>query len=228
MRRQFYTRLERHLARAEPGSLAQLMAATPASRAAAPEQQVPQWLFAFDPVGMTTFRTLALLAAHPDHAARAREEIREQEESAAPHLPYLRACVLRVSAALADHPDGAAAEHPRDNLGDWGHAREEGRPNLRALFSPRRRSAAVREPLCFAPEVWLDERCDPKAWPLIPFSGGPAICPGRHLVLLLTSTVLASLIAERQVWLKPLTRLDARRPLPGTLDNYSLRFVFDR
>lgn len=58
---------------------------------------------------------------------------------------------------------------------------------------------------------------------LIPFSGGPVICPVRHL-LLLASTMLAALLSDREVWLKPLMRLDARQSLPGMLNNYSLRF----
>ena len=70
------------------------------------------------------------------------------------------------------------------------------------------------------------EAREPGEWPLIPFSGGPVICPGRHLVLLVASTMLAALMGDREVWLKPLVRLDARKPLPGTLDNYALRFDF--
>jgi cytochrome P450 len=226
VRRQFYARLQRHLARAEPGSLAQMMAATPASRDTAPEQQVPQWLFAFDPAGMTTFRTLALLAAHPDHAEHAREEIREQEDLPTPHLPYLRASVLE-SLRLWPTTPMVLRQSTRETTWAGGVMPAETGILIYAPFF-HRDDEVLPYADRFAPEVWLDERRDPKAWPLIPFSGGPAICPGRHLVLLLTSTVLATIIAERQVWLKPLTRLDPRRPLPGTLDNYSLRFVFDR
>lgn len=225
MRRQFYARLKRYLARAEPGSLAQMMAATPSSRTTAPGQQVPQWLFAFDPAGMTTFRTLALLAAHPEHAERAREEVRKQRGSATPHLPYLRASVLE-SLRLWPTTPMVLRQSTRETTWETGVMPAE---TGILIYTPffHRDDEVLPYADRFAPEVWLDSERDPKAWPLIPFSGGPAICPGRHLVLLLTSTVLAALIDERQVWLKPLTRLDPRRPLPGTLDNYSLRFVFD-
>jgi cytochrome P450 len=74
-----------------------------------------------------------------------------------------------------------------------------------------------------APELWLRHRTN-QDWPLIPFSGGPAMCPGRNLVLLVSSLMLAALLDGRQVRLQPPNRLDARRPLPGTLNNYSLRF----
>ena len=90
VRDRFFARLEAHVARAEPGSLAAVMAATPRSARTAPAGQVPQWLFAFDATGIASFRTLALLAAHPDYAARVRAEL----EAGAAELPHLRAAVL--------------------------------------------------------------------------------------------------------------------------------------
>jgi hypothetical protein len=84
LRERFEERLGGHLARAEPGSLAAVMAETPVTEVTAPSQQVPQWLFAFDPAGMATFRALALLAAHPEHAERARAEARAGEGAACP------------------------------------------------------------------------------------------------------------------------------------------------
>jgi hypothetical protein len=63
------------LSLAAPGSLASLMAKKPATPEVHPEHQVPQWLFAFDPAGMNAFRSMALLTTHPQHLARARQEI---------------------------------------------------------------------------------------------------------------------------------------------------------
>jgi cytochrome P450 len=60
LRAAFFERLDGHLRRAEPGSLAAVIAATPAGEQTQPLQQVPQWLFAFDAAGMATFRALAL------------------------------------------------------------------------------------------------------------------------------------------------------------------------
>jgi cytochrome P450 len=74
----------------------------------------------------------------------------------------------------------------------------------------------------FTPELWLNERSR-EDWPLVPFSDGPAGCPGRNLVLLLASTMLAALLDGRSVQLLPENRLDPAR-LPGTLDPYTLRF----
>jgi cytochrome P450 len=76
----------------------------------------------------------------------------------------------------------------------------------------------------FTPELWLrpDGHGD---WPLIPFSEGPVGCPGRNLVLMLGSSMLAALLEAGTPVLAPGRRLDPAR-LPGTLDPYRLRFRF--
>lgn len=76
----------------------------------------------------------------------------------------------------------------------------------------------------FEPEMWLGK--DPgDAVPLIPFSAGPAVCPARNLVPMIGSAMLARLLeAGREITLRQPGRLDPSRPLPGTLDNYALRF----
>lgn len=63
---EFHERLRQHLDRAEEGSLAELVARQPATNETHPTHQIAQWFFAFDPGGMATFRTLALLVTHPD------------------------------------------------------------------------------------------------------------------------------------------------------------------
>jgi cytochrome P450 len=76
----------------------------------------------------------------------------------------------------------------------------------------------------FAPELWLKE-VGHGDWPLIPFSEGPVACPGRNLVLMLGSSMLAALLEAGTPALAPGRRLDPAR-LPGTLDPYTLRFRF--
>lgn len=78
----------------------------------------------------------------------------------------------------------------------------------------------------FAPELWLDERGG-SGWPLVPFSGGPGICPARDLVPMIASATIAALLASRRIGLKPPTRLNPDEPMPGTLDNFSLRFSLE-
>jgi cytochrome P450 len=221
VRDQFYVRLHQHLARAEAGSLAGVMASTHATAMTAPDQQVPQWLFAFDPTGMATFRTLALLATHPAQMAQARGEIQNTH----PDRPYLRACVLD---ALRLWPTAPMVLRQSTVPTEWETGIMPAQTGI-AIYAPFFHRDDQRLPYAnrFTPELWMRHRTD-QDWPLIPFSGGPAMCPGRNLVLLLSSALLAALLHQRQVRLQPENRLDARQPLPGTLNNYSLRFTIDR
>ena len=75
----------------------------------------------------------------------------------------------------------------------------------------------------FVPEAWLDGRNDAD-WGLVPFSGGPASCPGRNLALLVTSHLLAGLAAhDLRVGRGRYLACD---PLPATVDHLGLRFRF--
>ena len=66
----------------------------------------------------------------------------------------------------------------------------------------------------YAPENWPAPN-DPG---LVPFSGGPGICPGRDLVLVAGSTMLDALRAHLDV-------PTLRAPLPATLNHFGLSFV---
>ena len=57
---------------------------------------------------------------------------------------------------------------------------------------------------------------------MVPFSGGPGICPGRHLVLLLTSNFMAEIVRQRSIELTS-HELEPGN-LPALLDNFSLEF----
>jgi cytochrome P450 len=56
----------------------------------------------------------------------------------------------------------------------------------------------------------------------VPFSAGRGLCPGRHLVLLLTSTFLAELLGQAELELDSHTLEPGR--LPSLLNNFGLRF----
>lgn len=222
LREQFYARLQPYLDRAEPGSLAEVIAVTPATAVTAPAQQVPQWLFAFDPTGMTTFRTLAVLATHPAHAERVQAELRERAGQPRPDFPYLRACVLDT---LRLWPTTPMVLRQTTRETQWETGTMPAQTGV-MIFAPffHRDEARLPEANRFAPELWLERR-DNNDYPLIPFSGGPAMCPGRNLVLLAASAMLARLLDGRSARLLAGASLDPARPLPATLNNYGLRFA---
>jgi len=218
----FKDRLRGHLDRAEPGSLAGLMAQTPQDADTAPVDQVPQWLFAFDPAGMVAIRALALLATHPEPARRVRDELDGVDLSTPQELRRLRAAVLE-SVRLWPTTPAILRDSTRETTWPTGTL-PAGTGFL--IYAPyfHRDDRTLPYADEFAPEVWLDERGHGD-WPLIPFSEGPGVCPGQNLVLLTTSTFLACLLEAHDFRFLGPDRLDPDRPLPATLSPYAVRFA---
>jgi cytochrome P450 len=161
-------------------------------------EQAPHWLFAFDAAGIATLRALALLADRPteDRRASVLESVRLW-----PTTPM----VLREST----EPTGwAGAKYP------------EGTTFL--VYTPFFHRDPDRLPFAdsFAPEIWLDGRAqaDPA---LVPFSGGPGVCPGRNLVLLTASALLDAVLEHHRFRLRS---HEFGGKLPGTLDHFRLEF----
>jgi hypothetical protein len=222
LRDKFLARLSEHLARAEEGSLAGVIGKMPKKPEMEPSHQVPQYLFAFDPGAMATFRALALLATHEQEAARVRAEIQERPWK---DLPFLRACVLD-SLRLWPTTPAILRETTQDVEFDTGVLPKNTHILIFAPFFHRddeNLSYAHR----FKPDIWLSEKPG-GGWPLVPFSGGPAACPARDFVPMIGSAMIANLLKDRRVGLKDPQRLDPRKDLPGTLDNYSLKLTFRR
>lgn len=216
----FHQRLNHHLERAEPGSLAARIAEIPATSETAPSHQVAQWLFAFDPGGMATFRALALLASHPQIMARARSEIGDAGTADRHQLPLLRASFLE---ALRLWPTTPAILRETTAETTWDGGTMPANTSL-VIFAPyfHRDDENLEFADRFTPDLWLDGRAGD--WPLVPFSKGPAVCPARNLVPMVGSAMLAAIIGARDVELETPSLLKSVDRLPGTLDNYSLKF----
>lgn len=216
VRDRFLARLGDYVDRAEEGSLVAMLAAAPAPPGSEPLQQVPQWLFAFDAGAMASYRALALLATFPEAAARVRAEA-----DGAPDLPYTRACVLE---SLRLWPTTPVILRDTTAPTRWagGELAAGASVVLFATYFHRDESRFTRAH-AFAPEIWLQERTA-EDWPLVPFSAGPAMCPGRNVVLLVGSTVLTRLLGALDVAATG-TPLHPDRPMPGTLSPFTPRFA---
>jgi cytochrome P450 len=221
LRAQLLNRIRGYLDRAEPGSLAGMMAHIHTTGETAPEQQVPQWLFAFDPAGMTTFRSLALLASHPEHADRVREEIRSHQGAERQDMPYLRAVVLE---SLRLWPTTPLLLRESTTATAWENGVMPAHTSI-VIFTPFFHRDDQRLPYAdrFAPELWM-ENPPAQGSALVPFSEGPAVCPGRNLVQLLSTAMLAEILENTEVRLKRPVRLKEDQPLPATLNHFGLRF----
>jgi cytochrome P450 len=230
LRDELHGRIRQYIDNAEPGSLAAYMARRITSGQQAPEQQICQWLFAFGAAAMATFRGLALLAAHPEQLERARPETTHGIAELQPHRPLLRATVLE---ALRLWPTTPMILRQTTRDSEWqGGIMPAGTSVL--IFTPffHRDDERLPNANTFDPDLWIDDDPEvrgfpPRRWPFVPFSGGPAHCPGQNVVLLLTSGMLAALIGDRQIRLADPRRLPPGR-LPGTQDHFTLRFEVSR
>ncbi|MCC5883042.1 MAG: cytochrome P450 [Halomonas sp.] len=218
---EFLERVRSYIERGEEGSLAGEIARLPTNDNTQPEHQVPQYLFAFDPAGMATFRALALLAAHPEPTERAQAEIAESSGQPTPKLDFLRACILE---SLRLWPTTPMVLRQTTEETEWQNGIMPAETSI-LILAPyfHRDDRHLDEADRFNPDLWLEPNALDE-WPLIPFSGGTGICPGRHVVLTVTSNMLAKLLQGREVVLNPPTRLLSSKPMPPLLNNYSLEF----
>lgn len=221
----FRRHVRRYLDAAEPGSLAAL-ATEPAADLATPDDAVDQfahWLFAFDAGGIAVFQALGLLAVHPQQRSVATTECADHRGRPA-ELPYLRACLLEAVRLWPTTPvilrDAAADTVLTGAVLPAGTAL--------VIFAPllHRDPAVLPYADRFEPDAWLTgDAVD--SWSVLPFSAGPASCPGRELVLLAASTALATVLSGHEV--RPDgTALSRTEPLPGTLDPFRLRFALSK
>lgn len=228
LRDRFFDRLYHYADRAEDGTLVHALGAVVSDPAVDPVGQIPHWLFAFDAVGMSTLRALALLATHPDELARAREEAAGRVSGGASTLPFLRACLLE---SLRLWPTTPAILRDSTSPTSWRTAGgattviPEGSAFL-ILTPPLHRD---RDRFDFAdvftPDIWLDGRPDGLRT-LLPFSAGPAECPGRNIALFVASTALSALLASLgRIQQTSTPSLPSGAALPPTLNHYGLKFA---
>lgn len=223
-REHFLERLYDEVTTAEPGSLAAALAEVPAAGAIDPVGQIPHWLFAFDAAGIAAARALALLAEHPQQAARARADAAEPGDIRT--RPYLRAC---VSESVRLWPTTPVILRDTTERTRWGSGAQQFEIEagaalliLTPAFHRDRRELPFAD--TFVPDIWLDGRAE-KYPQLVPFSAGPAECPGRNLVLFVTSTLLAHLLSGTEFRLRSRPRLTPDAPLPATFDNFGIEFT---
>lgn len=227
LRQRFLRQLQGHLDRAEAGSLAELVAEIPSSEQTRPAEQIPQWLFAYDAAAWTCMRALALITSDAGARTRVAEEL-AGTDLAEPHdLGYVRACVLDT---LRLYPTTPAILRDTTEVTNWETGTLERGAGV-LVFAPFFHRDDRVQPHAdeFAPDAWLDENGGVSGlgqidvdWPFIPFSAGPGVCPGRHLVLLTVSTVLGALVRELDPAPEP-DPLDPAR-LPSALSPFSLRY----
>lgn len=220
-RAELAARLRARLEPADPTSLAGAVADAAPGPEVRPEDQVAHWLFAYDAAALALMRTLALLSVHPGPRHGVRTELAAVGGSGPEELPYLRACVLEslrlwptTPLLLRDATAGTA----------WGGEVLPAGTSF-VVYTPLFHRDPERLPYAdrFTPRVWLEGTADAEP-AMTPFSGGPARCPGRNLVLFTVTTALAALLRRSEYRPVATGPLEHGMPEPATLDPYSLVF----
>lgn len=206
--------IERHVAAETPGSLAGLFAAAPQTTWTYPAGQVSHWLMAAGSIEVRALRTtLALLAGHPEQAARARAEARADDG-----MERLGACLCE---SLRLYPMVPTLFRTVTRAVDWHGARLPPGIEVVIPLAVHHRSPQLEYADTFTPEVWLDGRVQAD-WRVAPFSGGPGRCPGAELGVQIAATALRVLLSQYDFHPAG-PALSPDRPLPKTLDPAFLR-----
>jgi cytochrome P450 len=216
-RRHLHERLQQYLTQAEEGSLASMLSADPQYE---PSSQVAQWLFAFDPAGMTTFRTLALLACHRQSMKRAREEALQGQPPGDARQSFTRRCVLE---ALRLWPTTPVILRETTEDVSWNGCPIKNGTGV-IIFTPffGRDDESLEFANKMAPEIWERSKNDALGeLGIIPFSDGPAICPAHNLVPLIACLVINAMLADNVFSLLAPQLVPGK--LPGTLNHFEIR-----
>ncbi|HEX4812925.1 MAG TPA: cytochrome P450 [Nonomuraea sp.] len=190
-----------HLRRAEPGSLAGLIAETSGQAESRALMQAAFWLMGLGAAATGLMQALALLAAHP-----------AQRKAARADPGRLRAC-LREAQRL--WPPAPALSRVTATTTEWYGAALPAGTTVLVPLAAHQRGAGLPYANTFAPEIWLDGTATGEWWAM------PG-CEGVHLTLTVGTAFLEGMLRAARP--KPVGRvLSPHRPLPHTLNVARLR-----
>ncbi|TCC45764.1 cytochrome P450 [Kribbella capetownensis] len=188
-----------------------------------PAGQVPHWLFAFDAAGIALWRLFAVLATRPAALEQIVAEGNHPEAS-----PLLAEAGAAVQESLRLWPTTLVVLRESDADTEWrGRIAPAGTEFAIVSSVFHRDEQALDFAHRFEPMIWLDGRSD-ASWPIIPFSAGPAECPGRNVVLLTTSAAVSHVSMRYNLDLDPTTRAKLAGRMPTTLNHATIRLGFWR
>jgi cytochrome P450 len=214
--------LDSYVGAAEPASLVEGLSRDLTAELD-PAGQVPHWLFAFDAAGIALWRLLCVVGARPEYAVPIAAEAARPQES-----PLLAHAGAAVQECLRLWPTTLVVLRESVVETEWENGRAPAGTEFVIVSSVfHRDDQALDFANRFEPEIWLDGRSDGD-WPLIPFSEGPAVCPGRNVVLLTTSAAVSHVVSQYELDVDPATTAKLSDPLPATFDHTSPRIGFWR
>ncbi|WP_350275516.1 cytochrome P450 [Kribbella sp. HUAS MG21] len=219
VRSEFLTTLAQYVDKAEPGTLVEALDRS--NEALDPAGQVPHWLFAFDAAGIALWRLLAVLGSRRNLLAPIVAEAEHPDAS-----PLLAHAGAAMQESVRLWPTTLVVLRQAREDTEWrGRIAPAGTEFVIMSSVFHRDDEALDFANRFEPEVWLDGRSD-GAWPIIPFSEGPAGCPGQNVVLLTTSTAVSHIAAKYELDVDPTTRARLAGEMPRTFNHATVRIGF--
>ena len=214
--------IQRDIDKAEPGSLASLVASAPTPPGGAAGQMV-HWMFALKANhAANVLRALAVLATHPEQQREARAEIAGVDLGTAAgvaSLDYLGGCLLEAMRLWPTVGLLVKVAH-RDVEFPGGAVLSEGRQvMIYNVFNHRNRSLIPYADR-FSPGEWVSGSAG-QDWSFNFFSHGPQNCPGAGISIFLGQAVMAHLLEAGPLSVTGV-RLDPGKPLPHGVDLYGL------
>ncbi|GAB3861817.1 cytochrome P450 [Nocardioides maradonensis] len=220
---EFHEHLAAYVDAPDETALTGLVAGAPQDAETDVPGQLIHWLFAMgDTLPTNLFRTLALLATHPEQRAKALAEVESHatdDVAAIAGASYLAGCILDT---MRLWPTTALFGRVQAEDVRWanGEKTPAGTPLLiHNLFNHRNRE---RIPYAdrFAPEEWSDGDAG-QDWSFNFFSHGPQGCPGAGLSVLLGQAFLARVLTTSTPVLASGPKLDPNHRLPHGFDVYA-------
>ncbi|TDW84239.1 cytochrome P450 [Kribbella pratensis] len=220
-RARFLATVSQYVDKAETGSLVEALDRR--SETLDPAGQVPHWLFAFDAAGIALWRLLAVLGTDQSRLEPIVAEARHPEAS-----PLLAHAGAAMQESVRLWPTTLVILRQSHEDTEWrGRIAPAGTEFVIVSSVFHRDDDALDFANRFEPAVWLDGRAD-GSWPIVPFSEGPAGCPGRNVVLLTTSAAVSHLADRYDLDVDPTTRAKLAGPMPGTFNHADVRIGFWR
>lgn len=226
---EFHAHLTTYVESPDPLALTGLIARAPSNDETDVPGQLIHWLFAMgDTLPTNLFRTLALLATHPEALERVHAEMGSKKPTpkSIAGSEYLAGCILE---AMRLWPTTALFGRVQAEDYRWvnGQKTPAGTPLLiHNLFNHRNRD---RIPFAdrFAPEEW-SEGSAAEDWSFNFFSHGPQGCPGAGLSIFLGQAFLTSLLNQTTPEIAEGPALDPAKPLPYGYDVYKAALTLFR
>jgi len=220
----FVAHIERYVDQAHEGSLCSLIARAPKTDARPAAGQLIHWLFAMgDTLPANVFRTLALLATHPEQMGEARaslEGVDLMQPKAVAGLDYLGGC---IQDAMRLYPTTALFGRVTTEDVHWPNGVPVKAGTQVLIYNPfnHRNRDRVKYADTFAPGQWVSGQAR-SDWSFNFFSNGPQGCPGAGLAIFLGQAVLARILTESDPVVKS-GAVNPNKPLPYNIDQFGLK-----